>query len=208
MFPSDTFTLLSDKIQFDPIYNISDNPTEFYSYGGIALNNASEGLMYQKWKAHVNIEGKIFIGNEAEGYVSSSPFAVMGQGRVSLGFDNNMAPIIGLQTANQFLIRYFETLTQQYETKTITGTRCGMLTIDDPRDGTEAWRDVVAIYIRNSDNMLCYRLFRERYDVENEVMVIDELQTLYKIGMTVERSFRFQLVWDTDRIIKATRGCL
>lgn len=200
MFPSDTFTEQSSGVDFDPVYNISDNPNEFYSYGGIALNNGSEGLMYQIWKARVTFQGKVYLSNESDNYAQQTFIASMGYGRVTLGFDNNMAPIIGMQLGESFLIRYFETLTEQYEIKTISGVRGGMLTIDDPRNGTENYRDTVACYIRNADNMLCYRLFRERYDTENEIMPVHEFKTLYKIGMAVDRSFRFQTVWDGDRI--------
>lgn len=168
-----------------------------FEYGGIALNDPTEGLRYQVWELRYNNDkkspnyGDFTIHPELVG----SPVQVLNVANVlncGLAFDQNMNPFICYElTTGESKFWWFDTTIPGTTTNTLPATsispRC---CLDDHRITQDNSSDIVLAYTRN--NSLYMRLQRDRYATEY-LLDSDVPKRLVRVGMNAVNRLQFDL---------------
>lgn len=151
-----------------------------YELGGVAIQDPSQGLMYQVWKAAM-VGPNITLTAEttlATTVLRSAPGATY----LSLAFDRNMRPSVAYVIGESVFLYWYDTVTNTYVTTSIPNARTPRLTHDDKRPEASSWSDVVLFYVR--DNRIYVRNQRDRYLVEYDFAPIEAGASLLRVGMT------------------------
>ena len=181
------------------------NSTEDYCRGGVAVNDASAGLDIQVWKGSLNSNGSATVAAEMTGYNEAVPinrgatFAGIDAKNLSVAFDNNMQPCATVMQGRDCLFYWYDATVSRYTTLVLTNCRDAVARTDDVRIHSLLIRDIILSYVRE-DNMLCFRMSRDRYQIEYPLATIHEYQRLYQAGMNEKLRFQWQLVWDPKRM--------
>lgn len=162
-----------------------------FELGGIALNDASKGLMYQVWTLEADGNYVRLWADEVDPIIL---FEDPGIRQLSLAFDQNMRKVLAFEyfTGNVELV-WFDTLLGEEVSTFYSDIRSPVLTMDDKREGQSDTSDIVFAYIRNSDHQLCYRIQRERFLNEHAIYQCNEHSRLLNMGMTNDFRFQFEL---------------
>lgn len=168
---------------------VSDARTD-YEMGGLALNDASEGINYQPWECRLD-DDEIRVrplGDTGEGTLLVSGSGITS---VSFAFDRNMNPAVAyLQSGVCKLYWYDNTIPGMTTTEFPDATQPHM-THDDKRDGAVARSDVIFAYVR--DDVLYYRQQRDRYTIERSLGAIPAGQILRNVGMNDQLRLQFEV---------------
>lgn len=161
-----------------------------YEEGGIALNDPSQGLLYQLWT---------FTAQEKDAFVEAPStngkiklFSTSADIEILRGtFDQNMNTFVAYRSSGQWHYRWFDTTASAYVTSdlssTITSCAC---TLDDKRKLESSGSDILLFYT-NNDN-LYQRRQRDRYTVEK--LVRESVGgKLVKVGMNGLNRLQFKL---------------
>lgn len=201
MFPDgNVFTDTSTAPELLPPFNITENDSISYSYGGVALNNPFQGLKVYIWKARLS-NSKVYISNSSDNFVSETLFYSHDASveRVNLSFDNNMQPILLLYYQNTAVIRFYDGGVSDFVFQTVANVRGARAVMDYPWRGGNEIRDTLVCYVRNDNNMLCYRRSRDRYLFEYEIRMLHKWQTLRGLYVTTDKRIAFQFGWNPYR---------
>lgn len=144
--------------------NMPKRPTIDYEMGGIALQDPSQGLLVQQWRAwYVRDEMAVYV--EA---TNTPPTKIFEQDRLtwlSFCFDQNMrwSAVYTLQDGESYL-RWYDSLEGDYAiTPLDDGVITPFLTLDDKRAIMLGSSDIVLAYIQKETVYL--RVQRERFQV-------------------------------------------
>ena len=134
-----------------------------FERGGAGLNDPSQGLDVQNWRARI-VGEDVFVGIHPGG-AETKVITVAGITEVSLAFDQNMRPSLAY-IANGAAKLYWYDSSLPGQTTTTVGAciRSPFITLDDKRDGVTAQSDILMFYFRESG--LYYRQQRERFGFE------------------------------------------
>lgn len=172
-----------------PISGIVD-----YEDGGIAIQDASKGLLYQRWRALLLNPG------EDDSYVQLDatevePFTLVelpGLTEISIAFDQLMRPTLAYVQAGSAYLRWYDTLASAYVTDLIgSDIVTPRVTMDDKRFvATNGYQlnDVILGYVRAGN--LYYRQQRDRFTIER--LLAEDVNPLIKIGFN--RGLRLQFM--------------
>jgi len=186
MLPTNTITSTPIVSNFFGVYNNPYTPLSQIVYGGVALNDPSQGRMARTWRIRYSL-GSIIVNPVGGTDVFALPVA--GVKTVSLAFDNNMAVTIGYQTSGASNLYYFDAQANAFTTKVITSTTSCRVCLDDARDFNNTNSDVIFAYTKS--NNLYWTQQRDRYLVER--LVGATTGKLYSMGPNVENRFQFGL---------------
>lgn len=165
-----------------------------YEDGGIAIQDTSKGLMYQRWRALLINPGRSdsYVQLDAE---SVSPFTLIslpGITEISISFDQLMRPTIAYVQSNIAFLRWYDSSVSDYVTTEIgAGIITPRVALDDKRfAATNGYQtnDIVLAYIKAGD--LYYRQQRDRYSIERLLKI--GVKPLIKVGFS--RGLRFQFM--------------
>ena len=139
-------------------------------YGGVALNDASQGLLVKLW----TLEYKPSTGNleiSAPGVSVTVLFNRPNISEVSLAFDRNMNVAVAFVQAGQAKLYYYDSvLLSMTFLETALGTATSPRVVhDDKRTLQSGNSDVILGYVR--DGILYYRQQRDRYLVERQLAI-------------------------------------
>lgn len=177
-------------------------PAIDYCKAGLDINDASKGLNYQLWRCRLYGNADIKISKQSDNYASETLITnIPNSTQVSLAFDSNMTPAVCTIASSNLKLYWYDSTIPGYTTLTIAA-RDAMIRIDDVRDFASNYRDIILAYIR-PDNMLCYRLQRDRFTIEYALQQWHPWQKIYQCGMTDQNRFQFAPVWDASLI----NGC-
>jgi hypothetical protein len=162
--------------------------------GGIALQDASQGLEVQTWYLNVDDSGDFLL--RADSVAQTLLFTRPGTTWARLSFDQNMFPIISFVQSGQPYYYWYDPLSHAFQFVPMdAGVTFPCVTMDDKRAleirlGTN---DVILAYLRGGS--LYYRQQRDRYGVEYLLAPVPNYPTpvLWKVGMTVQFRLQFQL---------------
>jgi hypothetical protein len=162
--------------------------------GGIALQDASQGLEVQTWYLDVNDSGDFLL--RADSVAQTLLFTRPGTTWARLSFDQNMFPIISFVQSGQPYYYWYDPLIPAFQFVPMdVGVTFPCVTMDDKRAleirlGTN---DVILAYLRGGS--LYYRQQRDRYGVEYLLAPAPSYPTpvLWKVGMTVQLRLQFKL---------------
>jgi surface protein len=172
---------------FLPPNDLPYNPLSQIIWGGIAINNATEGRQYQFWEVFYDdsdIKMKPITGSVEFQHTAPNAFIVSG------AFDQNMAAVVSwVDTSRNCSIYFFGP--SGYTTLTVSDVTSMRLVIDDSRDYYSAGSDIFWSYVRN--DVLCYRIQRENYATEYQIGAAYGKQ-IQRVGLTDKNRVQFDLL--------------
>lgn len=151
-----------------PPDDLDPNPILDYEMGGVALFDASQGMMVRTWYTRLVIDGvtetnAVFIG--AADVPEVMFFSGLTISEVSLAFDQNMNPFLAFVEGGQAKFYWFDAALPGYTTTTLpVGSRSPKCCLDDKRSTQIAASDILLFYMRGTT--LYYREQRDRYLIE------------------------------------------
>ncbi len=163
-------SLSSTQLQAKFLYPdniIRASELEDFEMGGIALQDPSQGLMYQPWYGKIDPVTKIATLEPLDG--SAPPTAIFTETETpvefSFSFDLNMRQHSIVRFAdNTCKLRWYDSAIPGYTITTYTGITSAMLCMDDKRPVNSGNADVLFTYLK--DNSLYFRAQRDRFLVE------------------------------------------
>lgn len=161
-----------------------------YELGGAGLNDATQGLMVQVWRAFTDKDdplGTVYI--ESPTHPASVIYSAPGISDICLTFDQNMQPFLSFMQGGAAKFWWFDTSLGMYVTTTLPiGSRSPKASLDDKRFFANVYNDIVLGYIQS--DQLYVRYQRDRFEVVydfNTVMTKD----LLRIGMRADSRLMF-----------------
>lgn len=191
-----------NRLSTEPVYapyrspdtlDLPNRLTDF-ELGGVALQDASQGLQVQRWTCRAESEtGIVYLG--AENVPEIPLFTADGITDLSLAFDQNMRPFVAFTQLNQAKFRWYDTvLGANRITELDPNDRTPRCCMDDKRPWqvSQGANDVILAYLRGDS--LYYRQQRERYEVERFLASGLEGKRLIKVGMNIAWRLQFEFV--------------
>jgi len=171
----------------------SPNKLVDYELGGVALNDASQGIDVKIWRA-------TYSGGSVK--FSPSPFVsetsvitVAGITELSIAFDQNMRPTVAYRAGGECRLYWYDSLIESPTTTVFNPTALSpFLTMDDKRYSADERNDILFFYIQ--DGVLCYRQQRDRFGVERELTTVPGGYYIKKCGMN--NGLRLQLELESE----------
>jgi hypothetical protein len=150
-----------------------------FERGGVALNDASQGLNVTNWRARVS-GNDVLISEEpysSESVLITEPGII----DISLSFDQNMRPTLAYRVGSDCKLYWYDAALPGQTTTTFSGISSPFLALDDKRDVATAIasNDILFFYINGSN--LCYRQQRDRFNTERV------LRTFAGGGVSIKR---------------------
>lgn len=164
---------------------------EDWEKGGVAVQDASQGLMSHTWRIYVSA---LDVMLQRNGEAATVLFQQSGIIEIALAFDQNMRPVVAYRTSNNFtFLRWYDSAAQVYTTDTFSDIRNARLTLDDKRAASTDFSDVIFAYLRGTS--LCYRQQRDRYTVEYVLSAgLPSNTKLRSVGMADNLRLQFELI--------------
>lgn len=162
-------------------------PLQDTEMGGIALGDASLGLLVKPW--HLRYEGTRVLLSDGDEDIEL--FSRPGLTRLALAFDTNMAPFVAFEDAGG--VAWWAdpgTGTPEFSGYLPAGSHDVCCTLDDKRELMDALRDILVVYLRGGN--LYYRQQRDNYNVER-LLRAGEYTHLLGVGMNRNLSLQFWL---------------
>mgnify|MGYP006875374737 CR=1 FL=1 len=165
-----------------------------YEDGGIAIQDASDGLLYQRWRARLFNAGKddSFVMLDAREVPEFVWLTVPKMTEISFSFDANMRPTVAYVAGGQASLIWYDSLDSTYKTTALAvGVITPRVTLDDKRYvGSNGYQisDVILAYVRGGN--LYTRIQRERYETEH--LMATDVKPLIKVGFN--RGLRLQFM--------------
>lgn len=169
--------------------SIETGDTVAFELGGIALNDPSQGLQVQVWKAEI-LNDTIYLSAENIGRIPK--YSGLGLTEVDLAFDQNMRPFLAFVESGVAKFLWWDTaiseeVVTQLPENAITPRCC----LDDKREWQTLQSDIILAYV--IDDRLLMRMQRDRYTVEYELYTGLNAK-LHKVGMNIINRLQFQLI--------------
>lgn len=165
-------------------------PLSDYEWGGVALTDASQGLMLKVWRCWLD---RYDINLQVEGGPVMTIFQEIDVTEIALCFDQNMRWSVAYIQGGILKLRWFDSVLGQYVVSVFTEARTPKMALDDKRQTHLDTSDMVLAYMRGST--LYYRQQRDRFMVER--VLRDNLYPntkLKNIGMGNKLRMQFELV--------------
>ncbi|WP_444942704.1 hypothetical protein ACJJIK_10635 [Microbulbifer sp. ZKSA006] len=168
-----------------PVRDITD-----YETGGIAIQDTSEGLQYQIWRARILNDGTDIVldADQVDEFTIISATEIT---EVSLSFDQNMNPVIAYVEGGTAKLYWYDTSVAEQVTTEWPGIITPRVTLDDKRQLQSAISDVIFAYLK--DGHLYYRQQRDRFEAEYLLQADVDSDGLIKIGMNRQHRLQFLL---------------
>lgn len=164
-----------------------------FERGGVALNDASQGLNVLNWRCFI-APNAADVMLQAENQAPVLAFTQPGVSEITFTFDQLMRPCIAFVLGLNTYLRWFDPVPQQFVVQDIGVIRDTRLALDDKRVTQLAARsDIILAYIRGTG--LYYRQQRDRFLIERQLR--DEIlptTRLRNVGMTRGLRLQFELV--------------
>jgi len=180
-----TEPVVTDYLYPDNLVNSADRD---YEMGGIAIEDASQGLLYQPWTFWSTDGGPIYCGPLSGG--SEMLIDVSGVTSVSGTFDRNMRPAVAYAIGDTGYLWWFDATVNEMTTTTFPGISEIRVTHDDKRPTADFRSDVLVAYTR--DGNLYYRQQRDRYTIER-LLAENLVGQLRNMGMTTALRIQFDI---------------
>lgn len=194
MMPGGVLSTASVPARFLGARSLAITNTIDYEDGGIGIQDPSEGLLYQRWRARLFDPGEPYskVMLSAPNTPEFTLLELPGLTEISISFDQSMRPVLTFVQAGVAKLRWFDSLAGG---QVITDLGAGVVTprvsYDDKRFiATNGYQtsDVILAYVR--DGNLYTRIQRERFTVEH--LLATGVKPLVKIGMS--RALRLQFM--------------
>lgn len=162
-----------------------------YEFGGIALNDPTQGFNVQQWYARVLLDHEIQVMPEGGGWISiyTAPGNIS---EAAFAFDTNMNVFLTYVEDDVPKFRWFDPTVENYVIVTLPdGVRSPRCCFDEKRFELLSEADTILAYIR--DDTLCFRALRDRFDVEYQLTTGIPASTIL-VDVNMNLIFRLQFV--------------
>jgi hypothetical protein len=191
MIPQDRLSTEPVPAPFKPPDDVDPpNTLTDYELGGVALQDASQGLEVQTWTLRADGDtGQVFIG--AALVFETLLFTAPGITELSLAFDQNMRPFVAFVQNGQAKYRWYDTVLGANRITNLDpddiSPRC---TLDDKREWqvSQGANDIILAYVRGGN--LYYRQQRDRYETER-LLYEGVPGRFLRVGMNSQRRLQF-----------------
>lgn len=188
MLPGNVLSLTPQPSAFlPPRDTVKTDPLTDLSIGGVALNDATQGLRVKTWTATYT-GGAVVVSAPAV-----SPTTIITRAGITwlgLAFDQQMRIFLTWLEAAGAFYRWFDTQTSAFTISQLpVGSDRPFCQLDDARPLQSSSSDVILGYVRASH--LYYRQQRDRYGVEYDLGSVGS-QTFHQMGMNRTNRFQFQ----------------
>lgn len=191
MIPLNTLSTTFINSPFIEKVNDIRAPLIDYEMGGVALNNASQGLKVKLWTLY--LEGHD-VKVSADGVEPVTLFTRAGIRELSLAFDQNMRPFVAFMQYDEAWFWWFDTLDSTAKFTQLINAYSPRCTIDDKRTIAQNTSDIILAYVK--DNNLYMRYQRDRYTIEY-LLRSNINARLVTVGMAKNNRLRFKLRYVT-----------
>lgn len=190
--PDNTLSSRAVPARFSGARSGATSKTVDYENGGIAIQDPSEGLLYQRWRARLFNAGKddAFVMLDAREVPEFVWLTVPYMTEISFSFDANMQPVVAFVASGQSYLNWYDSSEGEYVTTSLgADITTPRVALDDKRylasNGYQL-SDVILGYVRGGN--LYYRQQRDRYTIER--LLTTNVKPLIRIGFN--RGLRFQ----------------
>ena len=190
MLPKNTTSAIAMSALYLPPDDRVTTPFTDYELGGVALSDASKGLMARNWTCWVD---QYNAWLQMDGAAPILLFQELDLTEISFTFNQNMRWCVTYIQAGVMKLKWWDSLVNAYATTSFFAARTPKVALDDKRYTQLGKSDMILAYIR--DNKLCYRQQRDRFTVER--VLRDNLYPgtrLKNIGMGKNLRMLFELV--------------
>lgn len=186
--PDNVLSTTSIPFMFTGGRSLSVTKVLDFEKGGIAINDASMGLLYQTWRARL-IKNDVVL--DAPSVPEFIHFTATGISEISFTFDQNMRPALAYVQDGTSKLRWWDSTVSGYDIVSLpAGSITPRVSMDDKRASQSAISDIILAYIRSGT--LYYRQQRDRFLTERSLAT--GLTTgLIKIGMNNRFRMQFML---------------
>lgn len=192
--PDNTLSSRAVPARFSGARSGATSKTVDYEDGGIAIQDPSEGLLYQRWRARLFNAGKddAFVMLDAREVPEFVWLTVPRMTEISFSFDANMQPAVVYVADGRAYLNWYDSAIPGYTTTALaTDAITPRVSLDDKRwlasNGYQL-SDVILAYVRGGN--LYYRQQRDRYTIER--LLKTGVTPLIKIGLS--RGLRLQFM--------------
>lgn len=189
MIPEGRIVLSDDVLQMPK--NKSGPLTESWEVGGTALLNSRDGLLVKNY--HITTDGRhIFFKAEDED-AWNEVIKDNNITEVDLTFDQQMRLHISYVANGIAKFYVYDSILGKQVIKEYPDIRNPRISLDDKRrDIGSGGSDIIFAYIKKENNELCYRVQRDRYEIEYATgLIFEEGDVLWRIGMGQNNAFMF-----------------
>lgn len=187
---------VESSISFGGIYLPPDErvttPVVDYELGGVALNDATQGLLVRGWKA--TLDGYT-VKLQADGSATvHNLFDDVNITALSLAFDQNMRWSVGYIGDGVLKLNWYDSSINERVTSSFgADNQYPKMALDDKRHESLLTSDIILAYIRN--NTLYYRQQRDRFLTERALRTnLFPGTKLKNIGLNKNLRLQFELV--------------
>lgn len=194
MFPNHELSDVPHRAGFAyPVKTLSlEDKRRAWEYGGVALNDTSQGLYVKLWEGVLIDNGDTGTSDiyvRAPGVPLTLLFSAPGITEIDLAFDQNMNPFIAYMQAGVPKFYWYDpTVGGMVHTALPSGCSDLRCALDEKRWFGVADSDIELAYVRGGS--LYYREQRDRYQIERLVQA--NVTRLICIGMNVQSRFQFR----------------
>lgn len=168
--------------------SLTTSPLVDYEMGGVALNDPSLGLLYQRWT--LTVDGGDFVATPDSG---AAQIVISVSGAIttaSLAFDRNMRAYLAYTLDGVAHLYWYDTAISDFADMTLPGATFPRITHDDKRELQNASSDIILAYLLNGD--LRYRQQRDRFQTEY-VLAAAPVGRLRNVGMSDINRLQFEI---------------
>lgn len=189
MLPQHVLSTQSFPAQFRYPRNIPKRMLEQYEYGGIALNDPSQGMRVRVWKGEY-VDDNVVVS--AEGVPPVSVLNLANVADFDFTFDQNMRVAIAYElVGGGSRFYWYDTVVSDYVTLDLGSAITPRCAIDDNRDMQTQISDIILAYVRAGH--LYFREQRDRYTIEYELSDQAGPGGIVQVGMNRVWRFQFQM---------------
>ncbi|WP_444934973.1 hypothetical protein [Microbulbifer sp. JTAC008] len=187
--PDNTLSTQIDSAPFTGAAQLPVRSLIDYESGGIAIQDPSEGLLYQTWRARILNDGTEIVldAREVPAFTAITGSDIS---EVSLAFDQNMHPVLAYVEAGLAKLYWYDTTQGKQVTDEWPGVVTPRVTMDDKRPLQSTKSDVIFAYLK-SGNLYC-RQQRDRY--QTEYLLQENVNRSGLIKVSMNRHFRLQFL--------------
>ena len=157
-----------------------------YEMGGVALLDATQGLLVRNWKCWID-NYEVFV--QPEGGAQTFLFSGVDITELSFCFDQNMRWSVAYTQSGVLTLRWYDALVSAHVISVFGEGRNPRMCLDDKRRSQYQKSDMIFAYIRG--NSVYYRQQRDRFLIERTLRTnIFPNTRLKNIGMS--RNLRLQ----------------
>ena len=177
--------------------DIARSPLRDWDYGGIAIQDPSQGMRYQLWRADWDSTDHTLRLTALRTAVTVDLLEVEDVSEVTFTFDQNMRWSAAVRAAGTTNLHWYDASVGSYVVTEIPGARSPRLALDDnrPEQINMGSSDMVLTYMRGTT--LCWRIQRDRFLQEYTHPTPFAMSTIIRrFGM----SDKLRLQWELDTL--------